>query len=54
MLHCMLHGGFCLQKWLNSYSTNLKATAGGWFGRQLKKGDELTFQRKYNLFCRFT
>jgi antagonist of KipI len=32
-----------LQKWLGSYSTNLKASAGGYKGRQLQKGDELNF-----------
>ncbi|HVK97444.1 MAG TPA: biotin-dependent carboxyltransferase family protein [Flavisolibacter sp.] len=32
-----------LKKWLNSYSTNLKAAAGGWNGRKLKKGDEVAF-----------
>jgi antagonist of KipI len=39
-----VHGGFCIGKWLNSYSTNLKAAAGGWFGRSLRKGDELSFK----------
>jgi antagonist of KipI len=34
-------GGFKINKWLNSYSTNLKANAGGLNGRQLQKGDEL-------------
>lgn len=32
-----------LQKWLNSYSTNLKAAAGGYKGRKLMAGDELDF-----------
>lgn len=32
-----------LPKWLNSYSTNLKAAAGGYKGRKLMKGDELRF-----------
>ena len=27
-----VHGGFCVPKWLNSYSTNLKARSGGWCG----------------------
>lgn len=30
-------------KWLNSYSTNLKAGAGGFNGRRFQKGDELGF-----------
>ena len=38
-----VHGGFCVPKWLNSSSTNLKAKAGGWQGRKLVKGDEINF-----------
>lgn len=30
-----------LTPWLNSYSTNLKAAAGGYKGRRLEKGDEI-------------
>jgi antagonist of KipI len=37
-----IHGGFHLEKWLDSYSTNLKAGAGGLYGRALKKGDSLS------------
>jgi len=37
-----IHGGFCIPKWLNSYSTNLKAVVGGLEGRPLKKGDSLS------------
>jgi len=37
-----IHGGLCMDKWLNSYSTNLKAGSGGWQGQPLKKGDELS------------
>lgn len=33
-----------LEPWLNSYSTNLKAGAGGYKGRSLQKGDELPFE----------
>ena len=36
-----IHGGFCIEEWLGSYSTNLKAGAGGYHGRQFEKGDEL-------------
>jgi antagonist of KipI len=32
-----------LTAWLNSYSTNMKATAGGYRGRKLQKGDEISF-----------
>src|SRR5580704_8601760 len=46
-----VHGGFGIKKWLGSYSTNLKAGAGGWFGRQLKKGDELPFKENRVYFA---
>jgi len=36
-----VHGGLGIEKWLNSYSTNTKACAGGWQGRRLEKGDEI-------------
>lgn len=39
-----VHGGFKVDAWLNSYSTNLRAMAGGWKGRKLEKGDELFFK----------
>lgn len=38
-----VHGGINVDKWLGSYSTNLKAEAGGYFGRKLEKGDEISF-----------
>jgi antagonist of KipI len=38
-----IHGGLCADKWLGSYSTNLKAMSGGLSGRQLKKNDEILF-----------
>lgn len=39
--HCYLaiKGGMKIQEWLNSYSTNLKAEAGGYDGRRLLKDD---------------
>jgi antagonist of KipI len=46
-----VHGGYCLKKWLNSYSTNLKAGAGGWDGLALKKGDELPFNENTIYFA---
>jgi len=46
-----VHGGYCLKKWLNSYSTNLKAAAGGWDGLALKKGDELPFNENTIYFA---
>jgi antagonist of KipI len=36
-----VQSGFVLDKWKESYSTNLKVKAGGWQGRKLKKGDEI-------------
>jgi len=51
MCYLAVHGGFCIDKWLNSYSTNLKASAGGFFGRQLKKGDELFFKENSIYFA---
>jgi antagonist of KipI len=35
-----------LEKWLNSYSTNFKAAAGGWHGRSLQKEDRLEFENE--------
>ncbi|MHA4811253.1 5-oxoprolinase subunit C family protein [Flavitalea flava] len=46
-----VHGGFCLNKWLDSYSTNLKAGVGGWKGQALKKGDELPFKENTIYFA---
>lgn len=37
-------GGLELTRWLNSYSTNLKAKAGGYQGRRLQPGDRLEFR----------
>lgn len=39
-------GGFQLEDWLGSYSTNLKAVAGGFHGRRLQKGDEIVLNGK--------
>jgi antagonist of KipI len=46
-----VHGGYCCDKWLNSYSTNLKAGMGGWHGQALKKGDELPFKENTIYFA---
>jgi antagonist of KipI len=40
-----------MQKWLDSYSTHLKAAAGGWCGQPLKKGDELPFNENTIYFA---
>ena len=36
-----IRGGFCIPKWLNSYSTHIKAGLGGFRGRKLERGDAL-------------
>jgi antagonist of KipI len=46
-----VHGGFCVNKWLNSYSTHLKAGAGGFQGRKLEKGDEVPFRESCIYFA---
>jgi len=46
-----IHGGFYVEPWLNSYSTNLKAGAGGLEGRQLRKGDSLTARESFIYFA---
>ena len=46
-----VHGGYCADKWLDSYSTNLKAGIGGHHGRPLKKGDELAFKENTIYFA---
>jgi antagonist of KipI len=38
-----IHGGFKIEPWLNSFSTNLKAKAGGFEGRKLAKMDRIEF-----------
>ncbi len=40
---------FDMCKWLNSYSTNLKAVAGGWQGRALQKNDIIPFKMDVNV-----
>jgi antagonist of KipI len=37
-----VHGGFDIPRWLNSFSTHLKATGGGYNGRALQKDDEIS------------
>lgn len=39
-----VHGGLDIQPWLDSFSTNLKAGAGGYKGRVLQKDDEIAFR----------
>ncbi|MGK2861489.1 MAG: biotin-dependent carboxyltransferase family protein [Chitinophagaceae bacterium] len=45
-----VHGGLNLSKWLDSYSTNLNAGAGGHLGRALQKDDEIGFRLSKD-FC---
>jgi antagonist of KipI len=40
-----VQGGFDIPDWLNSYSTHLKAKAGGYQGRALQKDDEIPFKQ---------
>jgi antagonist of KipI len=40
-----IHGGWKADFWLNSYSTNSKASAGGYKGAILKKGDLLKIKK---------
>lgn len=42
-------GGLKIDKWLNSYSTNLKASAGGLHGRKFAKGDTIETRNGWNL-----
>jgi antagonist of KipI len=44
-----VYGGFDVQPWLNSYSTHLKAAAGGYKGRVLQKDDEIAFRTAIDL-----
>ena len=36
--------GLQIEEWLNSFSTNLKAEAGGFYGKALKTGDRLNYK----------
>lgn len=44
-----VHGGLDIQPWLNSFSTLLKANAGGYNGRVLQKDDEIAFRTTVDL-----
>lgn len=39
-------GGFQIENWLESASTNLRATIGGFAGRRILKGDKLFFKQR--------
>ena len=40
-----IYGGWQANRWLNSMSTNLAIQGGGYYGRPLKKGDQIRFQK---------
>ncbi len=40
-----IKGGFAIKKWMGSNSTNMKAAAGGFEGRALRKGDRIFFKQ---------
>ena len=40
-----------IEKWLDSYSTNIKASSGGFNGRALQKNDEISFREKNDYKC---
>lgn len=44
-----LFNGWRLEKWLDSYSTNIKAGAGGWQGRALLKNDVIPYKNGIRL-----
>lgn len=45
-IYLAIKGGFFADEWLNSYSTNTKAAAGGYKGRALQKMDVISFKQK--------
>ena len=46
LVYLAVNGGFAVEKWLGSGSTNLMAKIGGFQGRKLEKGDTINFQTK--------
>lgn len=45
-IYLSVRGGFEIEEWLGSKSTNTKAKIGGFCGRRLQKDDEIEFQSK--------
>ncbi|MFI5132852.1 MAG: biotin-dependent carboxyltransferase family protein [Chitinophagales bacterium] len=43
-IYLAVKGGFAIDRWLGSFSTHLKAMAGGYHGRNLRKNDQLFFR----------
>lgn len=46
-VYLAIGGGFELDEWLGSTSTDFKSKIGGFHGRKLKKGDEINMKRDY-------
>ena len=44
-----MSGGLVIDQWMNSYSTHLKANAGGFHGRSLQKDDEILFRQAISI-----
>ena len=44
-----IKGGFKIENWLGSASTNLKAQIGGFQGRKLQTGDRIEFNSKFKI-----
>jgi antagonist of KipI len=47
-IYLAVKGGWAIEPWLNSYSTNTKAATGGFNGKALQKGDIISFKQSYN------
>jgi antagonist of KipI len=45
-IYLSVQGGFIADEWLNSYSTQLKVKAGGYYGRALQKNDRIQLKQK--------
>jgi antagonist of KipI len=45
-VYLAVKGGVAIEKWLGSFSTNLRAEVGGFAGRSLQKGDRILFNEK--------
>ena len=48
-VYLSIKGGFVIERWLNSASTNLTAKIGGFEGRSLIKGDRLFFNSRFQI-----
>ena len=48
-VYLAVKGGFEIEKWLDSFSTNLRAEIGGFEGRALQKNDKISFNSKFQI-----